>query len=342
MRIGIDARDASESPAGRGRVVRELLRALNAREDRHEYFLYARTAWDEPLGERFHWRLKRGRAYHLHAARAASAECEVFLSCRSYLTSLLVSVPCTTLVYDLVAFAPEMKPNRRSVIVERLTLRGAVRRSRVLLCISAATERELLARHPAARTRVALLGGALAGAEPTGEGCVLAVGTLEPRKNLPRLVAAYASLPAELQQQHPLYVVGAAGWETGETLAALASLGERCRRLGHLSDAELAGLYRGCAVFCYPSLGEGFGLPVLEAMSAGAAVITSGLSSLPEVGGDAVRYVDPYDVQSIARALGELLGDPRQRAALGSRARARASGFSWAAFAASTLEALGA
>ena len=71
----------------------------------------------------------------------------------------------------------------------------------------------------------------------------------------------------------------------------------------HVSDAALGELYRRCAVFCYPSLGEGFGLPVLEAMSLGAAVVTSDISSLPEVGGDAVEYVDPFDVSSIAAAL---------------------------------------
>ncbi len=95
-------------------------------------------------------------------------------------------------------------------------------------------------------------------------------------------------------------VVGALGWETGPTLAALRSLGDRCTMLGFVSDAALAELYRRCAVFCYPSLGEGFGLPVLEAMAAGAPVVTSNVSSLPEVGGDAVEYVDPREVASIA------------------------------------------
>jgi glycosyltransferase involved in cell wall biosynthesis len=169
---------------------------------------------------------------------------------------------------------------------------------------------------------------------------VLAVGTLEPRKNLPRLVAAYAALPSALQEAHPLVVVGARGWDTGQTLAALRSLGDRCTMLGHVSDVALAQLYRRCAVFCYPSLGEGFGLPVLEAMAAGAAVLTAANSSLPEVGGDAVEYADAGEVASIAAGLERLLGSPARRAELGALALERATMFSWARFAEHTLAAL--
>jgi alpha-1,3-rhamnosyl/mannosyltransferase len=171
-------------------------------------------------------------------------------------------------------------------------------------------------------------------------GFVLAVGTLEPRKNLPRLVAAYSELPKELQDRHPLVVVGALGWETGETLDALQSLGDRASLLGYVSDGVLAELYRRCAVFCYPSLGEGFGLPVLEAMAAGAAVLTSDVSSLPEVGGDAVEYADPHSVPSIATGLQRMLSDEHLRSALAQRGLERAAQFTWQAFAERVLEVL--
>jgi glycosyltransferase involved in cell wall biosynthesis len=110
--------------------------------------------------------------------------------------------------------------------------------------------------------------------------------------------------------------------------------------LGYVSDAALAELYRRCYVFCYPSLGEGFGLPVLEAMASGAAVVTSEISSLPEVGGDAVEYVDPYRVASIAGGLWRVLSDEPHRAELARRARARAEEFSWERFAKIALETL--
>ena len=369
LTIGIDARAATEVPAGRGSVVRELLRALSAREDPHTYRCYARARWHEPLDHRFHWELigTPDPIWHARTAAAASRECDVFLSSNSYLTVPLLRVPAVAIVYDLITFDPAMSPNRRSALIERLTLGVVVRRARGLVCISQATADALLARFPAARGKVTVapLGVSpslplraasssapaasaarssapaaeeLAGLPP--DGFVLAVGTLEPRKNLPRLVAAYAALPSALQEAHPLVVVGARGWDTGQTLAALRSLGDRCTMLGHVSDVALAQLYRRCAVFCYPSLGEGFGLPVLEAMAAGAAVLTAANSSLPEVGGDAVEYADAGEVASIAAGLERLLGSPARRAELGALALERATMFSWARFAEHTLAAL--
>jgi glycosyltransferase involved in cell wall biosynthesis len=352
LTIGIDARAATEVGAGRGRVVRELLRALSARSDGHRYICYARDAWDDPLDARFRWRLSRtpDPLWHVRTAQAAGRHCDVFLSTNSYLTVLLTRAASVAIVYDLAVFDRETLPNRRAQIIEYLTLGAAVRRSRGLACISKATADELVGRYPAAAPKVTVvpLAAAPVLVRPADEeladlpapGYVLAVGTLEPRKNLPRLVEAYASLPLTLQHAHPLIVVGALGWRTGDTVAALDSLGDRCRRLGHVSDGTLAELYRRCAVFCYPSLAEGFGLPVLEAMALGAAVVTSNTSSLPEVGGDAVQYVDPRGVPSIAEGLQSLLSSPDRRAQLGKRGRARAAEFSWNRTAELTLAAL--
>jgi glycosyltransferase involved in cell wall biosynthesis len=361
LTIGIDARGATEIVAGRGRVVRELLRALAAREhDEHRYVLYARQSWSDPplereggLDERFRWRLidARNPFWHLLAARAASRECDVFLSANSYLTTWFARIPTVPIVYDLVTFDPALEPNRRSAFIERITLPPAARRAAAFLAISQATADALVQRFPAAagRTAVALLGttpalaqglDAAEAATLPAPGFVLSVGTLEPRKNLPRLVAAFRGLDEGLRRSHPLVVVGAMGWQTGETLQALRSLGDGCVMLGHISDAALAELYRRCAVFCYPSLGEGFGLPVLEAMAAGAAVLTSNTSSLPEVGGDAVAYVAPHDVAGIRREIAALLDSPERRAELGERARERARQFSWERFAETTLETL--
>jgi glycosyltransferase involved in cell wall biosynthesis len=275
----------------------------------------------------------------------------VFLCSNSYLTGWFLRIPSIPIVHDLTTFEPSMRPNRRSTAIERLTLGGAVRRSTALLANSQSTARELAERFPAARGRtvVAQLGvaansaGQLDDAEarslPT-PGFVLAVGTLEPRKNLPRLVAAFSKLEPALQAEHPLVVVGELGWDTGETLDALRSLGEQCKMLGYVSDAALAQLYHRCAVFCYPSLGEGFGLPVLEAMAAGAAVLTSNVSSLPEVGGDAVEYADPRDTISIVAGLRRILTDDPRRIELGQLGLARAREFSWAQFAERVLAAL--
>ncbi|HWF51704.1 MAG TPA: glycosyltransferase family 1 protein [Solirubrobacteraceae bacterium] len=348
LRIGIDARAAAEVPAGSGRVVRELLRALGERNDPHRYVCYARQPWEAGLDERFQWRLigLPDPWWHARTAWAAQRECDVFLAANSFLTVLLLRLPAVPIVYDLVTFDRALRAKRRSLIVERLTLGRAVKRSAGIIAISRATEEALVARFPqaAGRVTVAPLGVSPAiapdGSVDEPEGFVLAVGTLEPRKNLPRLVAAYARLPEDLQRRHRLVVAGKLGWETGPTVDALRSLGDRCRILGYVSDAALAELYQLCAVFCFPSLGEGFGLPVLEAMSRGAAVLTSANTSLPEVGGDAVEYVDALDVASIAGGLERLLRSPERRAELGARGRERAQAFSWTRTAELTLGAL--
>lgn len=354
LTIGIDARAAAEVPAGRGRVVRELLRALACQQDGHRYLLYARQRWEEQaLDDRFAWRLidAPDPRWHLLAARAANCECGVFLSCNSYLTVWFLRIPGVPIVHDLIPFEPQMRPNRRSTVIERLTLPLTARRSAALICTTKATREQLVQRFPVARAKatIAPLGARPSIASKPSEkerlalpaaGFVLAVGTLEPRKNLPRLVAAYASLPAELQQAHPLVVVGAQGWEAGETLDALRSLGDRCIALGYVSDAALAELYRRCGLFCYPSLGEGFGLPVLEAMTEGAPVLTSNLSSLPEIGGQAVEYVDPASVASIATGMAKLLEDTAWAQELGRLGREQAAGFSWERFASLVLDTL--
>jgi glycosyltransferase involved in cell wall biosynthesis len=353
LTIGIDARAATEVAAGRGRVLRELLRELAQRPEDHAYRCYARVPWSEPLDERFRWEIvgDSDPMWNVHVARKATHQCDVFLSSNSYLTTWFLGVPGVPIVYDLVTFDRAMRPNRRSTLIERATLGLAVRRSAAFIAISQATADALAERYPSATTRttVAPLGVAntLAGPVDPGELAslpsdefVLTVGTLEPRKNLPRMIEAYRQLPDELKERHRLVVVGALGWQTGETLEALNSLGERVKQMGHVSDGALAELYRRCTLFCYPSLGEGFGLPVLEAMAAGAPVLTSNISSLPEVGGDAVAYADPHDISDIARQLEALLYDEGARADLAARGSVRATEFSWARFTQDVLHTL--
>jgi glycosyltransferase involved in cell wall biosynthesis len=353
LRIGIDARGAVEVAAGRGRFVREILVALSARDDDARFLCYARKRWEEALDERFEWRLIDAPDpwWHARTAHAANDQCDVFLSTNSYLTTWMLRIPAVPVIYDMVAFDRGHSPNRRSAMIERLTLGLAVRRSRGFVAISHATAEEFERRFPAAAGRVTVAPLGVSPQLAAGRtddpspgvpepGFVLAVGTLEPRKNLPRLIAAYQLLDEQLQREHPIVVVGQLGWQVDQTIEALRSLGERCRLLGGVSDATLAELYRRCGVFCYPSLQEGFGLPVLEAMAAGAAVLTSSVSSLPEVGGEAVEYADPLDVSSIAAALQRLLRSPQRRAELGELARRRALQFSWARTAELTMGAI--
>lgn len=148
---------------------------------------------------------------------------------------------------------------------------------------------------------------------------VLFVGTIEPRKNLGRLLDAFAMLG---DSDADLILVGPEGWSTDLPPTS-------ARRLGFVPRADLDALYAASAVVAYPSLREGFGLPVLDAMAQGAAVVTSATTSTAEVAGDTALLIDPLDVEAIAGALDRLLRDRSLAAQLGEAARARAATFSW-------------
>lgn len=166
---------------------------------------------------------------------------------------------------------------------------------------------------------------------------ILSVGTLEPRKNLRLLLRAFEEFGSR-HARTELLLVGAKGWgnERFEDAIARHPHRDRIRALGFVPDAELARLYRECALFCYPSLLEGFGLPPLEAMACGAPVVCSGTSSLPEVGGDAALYCDPQDTTSLVRALERGFDERAARRAL---SLAQAAKFSWEKCAADTQAA---
>jgi alpha-1,3-rhamnosyl/mannosyltransferase len=354
LTIGIEARAAAEVPAGRGRYVRELLRHMAGLEHRHRVLLYARERWDCPeLDERFEWRLISGGdfTWPLPAARAASRECDVCLCTATYLMPARLRIPAVATVHDLVPFHNDLGAPRGS-FAERLTLRLAARRTSTFLCVSEATRDELEERFPKTRGRTIVTTNAADerfNPQPQpGERerlglehpYVLALGTIEPRKNLARLIDAYVGLPEELRARFDLCLAGPVGWNTGPIMELLRAHSDSVRQLGFVPDEDLPALYRGAQLFAYPSLHEGFGLPVLEALACGTAVITSSVSSMPEVGGDAARYVNPREVGDIRTALAELLSDDAERAQLAARGPAQAARFSWRRTAEQTLSAI--
>lgn len=155
---------------------------------------------------------------------------------------------------------------------------------------------------------------------------VLFCGTIEPRKNLPRALAAFRSLDRPGTE---LILAGQRGWKE-DVEADLAGLRGRARWLGPVPRDDLAAMYAQAAVVIYPSLREGFGLPVLEAMAQGAPVVTSAGTATEEVAGDAALLVDPLDVDAIAAAIDRLLDDRGLAAKLGEAAKERAAAFTWA------------
>ncbi len=165
---------------------------------------------------------------------------------------------------------------------------------------------------------------------------ILAVGTLEPRKNLAMLLRAFAAIRDEVP--HRLVLVGPEGWLNDELhdTARELELGDRLLMTGFADDETLGGWYSSADLVAYPSRYEGFGLPLLEAMACGAPVLASDNSALPEVGGDAAVYVDPGDAGAWAAAMLDLLNDPERRSRLSDAGLARAAEFSWEATAEAT------
>ncbi len=157
------------------------------------------------------------------------------------------------------------------------------------------------------------------------------LGSLEPRKNVPALIAGWTAAVSDLPDPPALVLGGGSGWSE-EVDEAVASVPAHLRlvRPGYLRFSDLPGYLGGALIVAYPSRGEGFGLPVLEAMACAAPVLTTHRTSLPEVGGDAVAYTEP-DAASIEAGLRALLGDPVRREALGTAGHARALEFTWAA-----------
>jgi glycosyltransferase involved in cell wall biosynthesis len=175
-----------------------------------------------------------------------------------------------------------------------------------------------------------------------GERAIFYLGSLEPRKNLTRLIEAFALLTHDQQPatNSQLFIGGSLAWKYDEVFERIRSLGleQSVKLIGRVSEDDLPKWYSACAVMAYPSLYEGFGLPPLEAMACGVPVVASNVTSLPEVIGDAGIMIDPTDAQALADALNRVLCDDALRADMRAKSLARAAQFTWQRTAELTLE----
>jgi len=166
----------------------------------------------------------------------------------------------------------------------------------------------------------------------------LYVGTVEPRKNLNGLLDAWLALPVSLREEFALVLAGPEGWQSAATLARLRDPANGVLYLGYVPEADLPGITAGATVFVYPSFYEGFGFPVAQAMAAGVPVITSQVSSLPEVAGGAAALIDPRSLTETRDTLYRLLTSPEERAGRARAGKARAHRFQWETCARESVE----
>jgi glycosyltransferase involved in cell wall biosynthesis len=314
VRVGIDVSPLAQTRAGTARYLSGLLEGLEGREEvdvvRLAYARHGRTA-----------ALVRDTAWYLTLLpRDARQRGLDVLHCTTFRAPLRSSVPVVVTVHDLALLRyPELfTPWVR--LYGRVLLRSVIRAADRVIAVSAFTAREVVELTGVTGERVRVVPNAtderFTADGPAADGdYVFTVSTLEPRKNLPRLAEATRRLGVELR------VVGARGWGGVEVG------GNGVRWLGELTDAETAELYRGALCVAYPSLYEGFGLPVLEAMRCGAPVVTSAGSAMEEVTDGAAVLVDPRDTASIADGIEAAIARRDELRALGLE---RARSFSWA------------
>jgi glycosyltransferase involved in cell wall biosynthesis len=355
VRIAIDARKLRDY--GIGTYVRNLLRELARIDTSSEYVLLCGAAdcgLAADLGPNFRAVREPAGAYSVREQFAIPNDlrrehADLFHAPHYVLPAL---TPCRSVVtiHDCIHLRfPQYLPSRLGYAYARTSLWTATHRARRVITVSEASKRDILRYFRIPESRIDVIYNAIDERfwqEPSGDEMervrqryqltapfVLYAGNIKPHKNLERLIEAFHLLRQENAglRDVQLLIIGdeISKYATLRRAVHRHKLHKFVRFFGFVSDQTLAALYRLADVFVFPSLYEGFGLPPLEAMASGTPVITSNVSSLPEVAGDAALMIDPYEPAAIADAMRRVLTDAALRADLRARGLARARGFSW-------------
>jgi glycosyltransferase involved in cell wall biosynthesis len=360
-RVGVDVSCLCEPLTGIGRYAFEIVSRII--QTRHTWFLYSprrilQGGWESKnieiregnLPKRF---FRMIWAQTFLPAQVKADKLDLFWSPVHRLPYLLPNnVAKVVSIHDLVwKHAPHtMRPLNQ--IMDRLCMPAAVRHADKVITVSESTRLDLIREVPNSEGKTSTiylgspgLASVLGEKKPAQDICegpyFLFVGTLEPRKNLPALLRAYSRLALSTQRKAALFIVGGKGWGSagiGNLLSEL-NIHERVHFLGYVNDDLLDQLYRHSLFLAMPSLYEGFGLPLLEAMARGIPVLTSNCSSMPEVVGDAGHLVDPTSVDSIRDGLKELIENHTYRNDLAMKSYVQAKKFDWDASARLTMTA---
>jgi glycosyltransferase involved in cell wall biosynthesis len=354
MRIGIDASRATIARrTGTESYALRLIQALLERDSDHDFLLYFRDAPAPGLFSRGTLRVMPFPRLWTHARLSfellASPRPDV-LFVPAHVLPMLHPVPSVVTVHDLgYKYFPGAHPLTQRLYLNWST-RFSARSATHVIADSQATRQDLIHFYniPARKITVVYPGRdeSFHRVDPAPvrakynlpETYFLHVGTIQPRKNLIRLIEAVCLLPAK--RAHCLLLVGRPGWLAAPILAKAREQADTVRLLDYVPDEDLGGLYSGACAFVFPSLYEGFGFPVLEAMACGAPVICSNTSSLPELAGEAALLVDPTDTAALAAAMRRALSEPELRKELIEKGYAQIQKFSWAKAAGKVLSVL--
>ncbi len=364
MTIYLDISAAVHHRAGLGRYAESLIRALvTAHPDRYALF-YNRELGIEPLAGLEHlptqtvalgykpWRLLVWLGQLAHLGFDPLVPDAGLFHATEHLLLSLHSVPTILTVHDLIFrnLPAHHKPLNRWYL--NLTMPLYCRRATHIIAVSECTRRDMVAAYNLPREKITVVHEAAAPRfRPQSPDTVVAVraryhlpdryllfvGTIEPRKNLTRLLSGFEAIHAD-GLTDGLVIVGKRGWLYDDFFSRLEQSPARAAVIlpGYVPDEDLPAIYAGAQALILPSLYEGFGLPVLEAMACGTPVTCSDTSSLPEIAGDAALHFDPDSVESLTDALRLLLSDTDLRAALRQRGFEQAVKFSWDQVAAET------
>lgn len=345
MRVGLNISAATGQSTGVGNYAFHLAKNLAAVAPDDEWFFFGANEQLVRYLERNNARATVSRRSWL--GRLWWEQTGLLLEARREKVDLLHGVdfsrpvvyggPMVNTIHDLSPFADGqyIPPARRAYV--RTLMRRAARQSSAIITDSEFSRRQIIERLGGEERKViAIPLGALPGkngAARVKPECpfLLFVGNLEHRKNLVRLVKAFRLLRDRRQIPHRLVLCGRPGHGWGNIQAAIENEGAQdCIDLpGFVSNEELARMYRSADLFVFPSVYEGFGLPVLEAMACGTPVVCSNATSLPEVGGDAVEYFDPYSVEDMAATIERVLDSPARQAEIREKGLKQAAKFTW-------------
>jgi glycosyltransferase involved in cell wall biosynthesis len=367
MHVTIDARYVAATQSGVGIYTANLVEALAALDSDNLYTYIIREGqptlhvgenfrpWTTRISFENHWVGDLWQNCYL-PFRLRARQVDLFHGPAVFLPLAKLGFHTVVTIHDLVAFRfPETIPVKYGLYM-RLMINLAVRSADRVIAASLQTRRDLVERLRVPAEKIAVIHEGLDSSfEPVRDPARLAevrrryglrapyilfVGNLEPRKNLVRLIEAFGRLKERHTLPHQLVVAGKRGWLYRPIFETVERLGlrEDVVFTGYAASDDLPALYAMADLFAFPSLYEGFGLPVLEAMACGTPVLTARTGSLPEVAGDAAWYVDPLDVEALADGMARILTDSGTRTDLVERGALQAKRFSWARTAAATLE----